>query len=111
MLKPNLWMSCVTLLALAIGPLSFLASHSGRADDGDVYIVFEIGSSTRLTKEISSAGAWEIGPKRPPMSRMIQASTAPHAQLKQAGYVMIPASALAALCGIELTKAHQTPRI
>ncbi|AEI95250.1 hypothetical protein RLO149_c033060 [Roseobacter litoralis Och 149] len=99
------------MFTLAVGPLSVVASQSGLPDKAGVYLVFEFGSSASLTRDMSSSGAQELGPIRPPLSRMILASQTAHDQLQTSGYTMIPASALAALCGIEIPKINQVPRI
>lgn len=110
MIKSSLWIIGVFVFTLAIGPVSVVASQLGLPDNAGIYLVFEFGSSARLTRDMSSSGAHELGPIRPPLSRMILASQTAHGQLKASGYTMIPASALAALCGVEVPKINQVPR-
>lgn len=94
------WLIGAMIFTLVIGPASFVMSQSGRADVSDIYIILDFGSAKTLTQQISAFGGTEIGPTRPPLSRMILAPAAVHARLRTAGHILIPAGALAFLCGI-----------
>lgn len=103
MMKSALWIFALLLLSAATGPLTFVMSQAGHRDTADVYIVLMPPSKSELSQDLSMLGGREIGPVQGMFGRMIIAPSTAHARLKKAGYTMLPASALAGLCGIETT--------
>ncbi|MEP3510115.1 MAG: hypothetical protein ABJN38_00015 [Lentilitoribacter sp.] len=101
-MKLSLCLACVLSLSLAIGPTSFIFSQAGQADDSDIYIVLGLSVESALEKRFSDLSVREIGPVQPLLARLIVAPPTGYEQLKSAGYTLIPASALAALCGIDV---------
>jgi len=102
MIKTSLWLCAAFLLAMTIGPVTFAVAQSGRPDDADIYLVFETRGAHRLTRDLAGIGAKEIGPVRAPFARMITAVPTGHAHLIKSGYIVMPASALALICGIKV---------
>ncbi len=65
------WYLAIACLTLLVSPLAIVSSQAGQADPADLYIIVDGGG--------------------PSLSQTL---------LLQAGYVMVPASTLAAICGI-----------
>ena len=102
MIKTSLWLCAAFLLAMTIGPVTFAMAQSGRPDGADIYLVLEPRASAGLTRDLARVGAREIGPLRAPFARLITAVPTGHADLQNSGYLIMPASALALLCGIKI---------
>jgi hypothetical protein len=100
MFKSVLWIVATACLTLIVGPLAFVASQAGQSDGADLYIILDGGGSSLSQHGLNSYGARGVGPLRGKLAKMIHAPPSSRAQLLQAGYVMLPASTLAAICGI-----------
>lgn len=103
MIKSIFWITSLFLLAFSAGPVAFLAHQSGRADATDLYLVFSTVSKTASSPNLTRHGAREIGPLRGWLTQMVYAPPSAHASLLKAGFYVLPAGAIAALCGIEPT--------
>lgn len=95
-----IWISAAFALALFAGPIAFIASQAGKADASHVYLIIGWGEKTQAD-QIASFGARHIGPNQKMLSQMVEALPEAQARLTDAGYVLLPASALAALCGAQ----------
>ncbi len=89
------------LLALLAGPVGFAASQASRPDPSNLYLV--IGARQTLDTALNRASVREVGPSRAPFARLVQMPPGFHAWLVNGGYLVLPASALAELCGIDLS--------
>lgn len=97
-------------LAAAAGPLTFVASHAGRPDAADLYLVLETPFAKNGPLEPSSFGAREVGPVNGLVARLIYAPVSAHVRLQAAGHVMLPAGLIAALCGIQVNPQQRFTR-
>ncbi|MEM7521381.1 MAG: hypothetical protein AAF307_10120 [Pseudomonadota bacterium] len=64
-----------------------------------MYLLFGVGDQSALPPY--STGLQEIGLTRAPLARLIWADAHTHDTLLEEGYWIVPASTLAALCGIQ----------
>ncbi|MEP2642420.1 hypothetical protein [Roseobacter sp.] len=101
MLKSVAWLSCAFAFTFLVGPVAFIASQSGQQDAADLYVVVEVGAQPLSQETLVVFGARDVGPVRSVLAKMILAPPAARERLLDAGYILLPASALAALCGIE----------
>ena len=99
MTKSVLWIAAAFCLALSVGPVALLASTAGKADPADLYLVIDAGPALPAG-HMAALGARDIGPTRGVLARMLHAPPAARRRLLDAGYILLPAGALAALCGI-----------
>lgn len=99
MFKTVIWFSFAAILTV-LSPLGLLASHAGQADSANLYIIVDGGGASLTPHRLTSYGARGVGPLRGRLAKMIHAPPASQKQLLQAGYIMVPASALAEICGI-----------
>ena len=100
MLKSMSWYFATACLTLVVGPLTLVASQAGQADRADLYIVLDGGGASLSQHGLSSYGARGVGPLRGRVAQMIHAPPSSRKQLLNAGYIMLPAATLAAICGI-----------
>lgn len=110
MIKSVIWFSFAALLTVFVGPLSLFASHAGRADPADLYIIVDGGGPTLSQHTLIAYGASNVGPQRGTLAKMIHAPPTSREQLMQAGYIMLPASTVAAICGISTASATPSRR-
>ncbi|WP_299619330.1 hypothetical protein [uncultured Tateyamaria sp.] len=110
MFRSVIWLSIALCAAVFVGPVALLASQSGRADPADLYFVVGVGVPGLSDAALTDAGARNIGPAHGAMARMIHAPKTAHARLVQGGFVMVPAGALAAICGIDADPNVPRPR-
>ncbi|SMX25418.1 hypothetical protein [Boseongicola aestuarii] len=94
------WYLAIACLTLLVSPLAIVSSQAGQADPADLYIIVDGGGSSLSQRNLISYGASEVGPFRGLLAKMIHAPPSSRTLLLQAGYVMVPASTLAAICGI-----------
>lgn len=87
------------LLAVSAGPIGFAMQQAGRLDPSHLYLV--VGHPTQTDGFLARQDTREVGPYRAPFAQLIETSPEFHAWLVAHGYVVFPASALAALCGLE----------
>ena len=96
-----LWIWSGVMLTVIAGPLTLVASQAGKADPGDLYIVFDVGRSSFAHETLETYGAKGVGPLRGVLASTVHAPPPSREHLLQAGYIMLPAGKLAAICGIE----------
>lgn len=101
MLRIWLLSLCPLLVAMVAAPVAHVASRSGQHDGSNVYVVIDTDSD--LSAALTAAGARDIGPQTAPFARLMYAEPVAHAKLIASGFWVIPASALAALCGLPTT--------
>ncbi|MEO0502244.1 MAG: hypothetical protein AAFZ14_02880 [Pseudomonadota bacterium] len=99
MTKPVLWIAAAFCLALSVGPLALLASTAGKADPADLYLVIDVGP-VLPARQVAALGGRDVGPTRGALARMVHAPPAVRQQLLDAGHFLLPAGALAAICGV-----------
>lgn len=99
MKKSIIWLSSAIALTVLVGPLTFVASQAGRTDTADLYLVFEVSAKSASDTALQAYGARDIGPQRGLLGRMVHAPDGSRDRLLNAGYIMLPAGSLAALCG------------
>lgn len=102
MIRCMLWLCLPILLAALSGPASFVLSQAGQRDKGGVYLVLDFSAQERLADDLSLYGARAIGPTIPLFSRMITVSENGWEALRKSGYILLPATALATICGVPL---------
>lgn len=102
MIRFMLWLCSPILLAALSGPASIVLSQAGQRDEGGVYLVLDFGAKERLANDLSRYGARAIGPTAPLFSRMITVSENGWEALHKSGYILLPATSLAAICGVPI---------
>lgn len=100
MLKSLSWILAAACLTLVVGPLMLVTAQAGQTDRADLYIIVDGGGSSLSQHELIAYGASGVGPLSGRLAQMIHAPPASRTRLLQAGYIMLPAAALAAICGI-----------
>jgi len=95
------WFVLASAVTLLVGPFAFFTSQIGRPDPGDLYVIVDIGGKDGTTRAAIASGAAIVGPTRAPLATMIHAPQPVWARLSQAGYLLLPAGAVAAICGID----------
>ena len=95
MMKTSLWITAAFAIALFAGPLAFVASHVGKTDGGNLYVMLWNEAGDDL---LTAFGARQIGPERSALAQLIEAMPDAKNQLLQAGYLLVPAGSFAALC-------------
>jgi hypothetical protein len=102
-MRDALFISGALLLALVAGPLSHVSAQAGAADPGDVYLVVSLGGRADLSSSVDTSGSRPLGPTEGLLGRFVIAPPDAHASLKKAGFLVLPASTLAAICGLSGT--------
>ncbi|MFK7837359.1 MAG: hypothetical protein AB8B60_14170 [Sulfitobacter sp.] len=100
MFQSTLWLTGAFFFSLLVGPLAFLGTQAGEPDPSDLYLVLGIWSEQEADMHLASFGAQAVGPENGVFSQLIVVEPDMHQKVKTAGYVLLPASAIAALCGI-----------
>ena len=95
-----MWLSLAAWLSVLAGPMAFFVSQIGDADPADIYIVVDGGGSSLSEQKLAAYGARGIGPLRGQFARMIHAPPTSRKRLLHAGFIIMPARALAELCGL-----------
>lgn len=90
---------CPLAFALVAAPAALLANQTGQPDRANIYVLIDTPNLSDFANA-TIADVSDIGPVRARFARMIYADPSAHHQLIESGYWVIPASALAALCGI-----------
>ena len=101
MIKSVSWFVALGCLTLGVGPIALVASQAGRADRTDLYFLLDIGAASLSRQQLTTYGAGGVGPLRGKLAQMIHAPPASRQRLRDAGYLLMPAGALAAICGID----------
>lgn len=101
MVRPALMAFGLVLLALLAGPAALVSSQAARLDAAGLYLVIGRGEDTR---NIETAGARTIGLAQAPFARLIEASPKAHARIQDLGFLIIPASTLARICGVRTVR-------
>ena len=57
MYNSALWIWSGVLLTVIAGPLTLVTSQAGKADPGDLYIVFDLGGSSLAHETLETYGA------------------------------------------------------
>lgn len=96
------WLVSGTVLALLVGPMALLATQVGRPDPADLYIVFDALGPPLSKQKLEASGGIGVGPLRGLLAEIVHAPPSSREQLAQAGYIMLPAGKMAAICGIQL---------
>ncbi len=100
MCRSIVWFSLAAWLSVVAGPMAFVISQVGRAAPADIYIVVDGGGSSLSQHMLAAYGASAVGPLRAQFAKMIHAPPSAREQLLHAGFIMMPAKALAAICGV-----------
>jgi hypothetical protein len=99
----NLSWSFVTILfSLGVGPLAAIGPTVGNLDKNGIYLVISLEPIRPLFQSVSSVRGRELGPRSSRFSTMVMLPPSGHANLKSAGYRMLPASVLAGICGFSV---------
>jgi len=101
MFKSVSWFFAAAFFTLLVGPLTLFAAQAGEGDSADLYIIVGGGWLSIPQDRLLSYGASVIGPFRGRVSEMVHAPPSAREKLLQAGYIMLPAGHLAAICGID----------
>lgn len=96
-----LWIIGSFVLALCAGPAAVLSAKAGVADASDIYVVLGMRGRSEVTTALAALGVEEISLSGAPFGRLVIALPDQHSSLNDAGYLVLPASALAGLCGLE----------
>lgn len=104
MLKAALCLICACALAILAGPFAFAASYLGKPDPNELYLVFDFGLGGSVRSDVIATGARAVGPQRGILAEMFHAPPGAFETLVAAGYVVLPAGQLAALCGVAQAK-------
>ena len=91
---------CPLVFASVAAPAALLAGQAGQRDAANIYVMIGTPRLEGVREIIASSYLREIGPERAPFARMIYADPVTHTQLIRRGFWIIPASTLAALCGL-----------
>ena len=102
------WYFAAAFLTLIMGPISMFVPQVGQSDGAGLYIIVDGGRSSLSQDGLLSYGASGVGPKHGRLVQMIHAPPSSKEQLSLAGYIMFPASAFAAICGIETDSTNLT---
>jgi hypothetical protein len=100
-MKDSWFISGALSLALVAGPLSLFSAQAGVSDPADVYLVVSLSRQAELSSQFDPQGLRPVGPTTGFLGRFVIAPPDAHASLTSAGYLVLPASALAALCGAD----------
>lgn len=104
MVRSILLFVAITVVTVLSGPLALLMSQVGQPDPEGFYLVLTLPSyDAWLDAHLSAAGAREVSPTRAIFARMILVTEVGHTQLSEMGVVLLPASRVAALCGVTPT--------
>lgn len=95
------WIPGFVLFGLLGSTASLAVSASGQPDPYDIYIVIATPADADALAPPEQGRLREIGVVRAPLSRMVWADTSAHKSLVQSGFWVLPASRLAALCGVD----------
>ena len=107
MIQSVTWFVGMVCLTMIIGPVTLFASQVGQPDRADLYFIVDGGGSPQRAHTLASYGARDVGPMRGRLAKMIHAPPSSREQLLQAGYVMLPASTLAEVCGLSTDYSYQ----
>ena len=100
MSNPVLVFGLPLLVAALSAPTGFALENASKEDPADLYLVF--GSKGALSDLLDHPDVKEIGPYRPPFSRLVTTSSQLHTSLVDQDYFLLPASVLAELCGVKI---------
>ena len=78
----------------------FFLTQSGKSDPQDIYILMSSPFKKDLPAAVIDAGGYRIDPQRTAFSQFVVLPKAGHAHAVASGHVLISASVLAALCGL-----------
>ena len=89
------------MFSATVSVASFLLNGVGQLDNSNIYLVLAFKFDGEDAAYFDALGLQEIGPERAMLSRMFLADTDAHTTLVRSGYLVVPASAIAAICGVE----------
>lgn len=95
-------MLVVISFSVGVGPLVIIGSSLGDLDRNDIYLVISFEPVELLAVSFSSVGGRELGPSTSRFSSMVMLPPNEHANLKSAGYRILPASIFAGICGVSV---------
>ena len=98
MIRDALLFGFPLMLAGLAAPIGFGATDLSRPDPSGLYLL--LGRGSVLNHAVETHRLHEVGPVRAPLARMILVSSGGHSELSRWGYWLVPASRLAAPCGI-----------
>lgn len=101
MLQSVLWFCVVLSLAISAGPITYVLSQAGRGDPNALYLILDMRGQSRGLERSIRLGARAVGPESGILASMIQATPDIRDRLTREGFIILPAGALAALCGYQ----------
>ncbi|SEN67193.1 hypothetical protein [Palleronia pelagia] len=100
-MQNSVWIIGAFVLALWAGPVASVSAKAGVPDPAGIYLVVGRGTGSDASAGLMSHGVRELGLSRAPFGRLVVASPDQHRLLNQNGYLVLPASFLAEICGLQ----------
>lgn len=104
------WMFAAFSCVAFTGPVAFVAAKANTPDPMALYLVFDLNRHDLANPLLASLGAVEVGPEQAKRARMVHAPPDVRTRLLDAGYLMLPAGALAAICGFDTGPVNASSR-
>ena len=95
MFKSTLLIAAALILACLAGPMAVFLSSTGERDSSNIYVFLQASGDSALTQ----LGLREVSPYRTFFARIVFIPPDLHLRLVESGYVILPAGALAEICG------------
>jgi|GEM_PF-5898558 len=100
-MQNTFWIIGAFVLALGAGPVASVSAKAGVPDPAGLYLLVDFGAGIDAPAGRTPHGVREFGLTRWPLGRLVVASPDQHRRLTRDGYLVLPASILAEICGFK----------